>query len=110
MIEYKGYLGTFEYDPEEEEFHGRVVNLERDGITFVGSSVEELKREMAKSVDVYLDWCRERGEEPEAPFSGTFVVRGTPDLYRAVVTAAARDGENVDGWVAKALQRAAGVS
>ena len=50
MIEYKGYIGAFEYDPDEERFHGR-VNLAKDGISFVGRSMEELEREMAASVD-----------------------------------------------------------
>lgn len=67
MIEYKGYVGVFEYDPEEEEFHGRIVNLERDGATFVGRSVEDLKREMAASVDELIAFCEEQGIEPEKP-------------------------------------------
>lgn len=107
MIEYRGYLGVFEYDPEDESFHGRVVNLSRDGITFVGRSVEELKREMAASVDDYLAFCAERGEEPEKPFGGSFLVRGSPDLHRAVAVAAARANQSMNAWVTEILARAA---
>lgn len=67
MIEYKGYVGVFEYDPEGEEFHGRIVNLKRDGATFVGRSVDDLKREMAASVDELIAFCEEQGIEPEKP-------------------------------------------
>lgn len=43
--------------------HGTVINT-RDVITFYGSSMDDLKREMAASVDAYLSHCAERGREP----------------------------------------------
>ncbi len=52
----------------------------------------ELKKAFQDSVDDYLAFCKERGEEPEKPFSGQFVVRAEPELHRAVVTAAKRAG------------------
>lgn len=106
MIEYKGYVGVFEYDLEEEVFHGRVSNLARDGITFVGSSVEELKHAMEESVEDYLAWCAERGEEPEKPYSGTIYVRADPSLHRAVALAAARENKSINAWVTETLERA----
>jgi len=42
MIEYKGYTGVVEYDPEIEAFSGYVIDL-RDQIHFEGESVEEVK-------------------------------------------------------------------
>ncbi len=42
MIEYKGYTGTFEYDPELELLAGHVIDL-RDEIYFEGESVTELR-------------------------------------------------------------------
>ena len=65
-IEYKGYTGVFEYDLEIERFHGRVVDLQ-EVITFYGKSVNELKEEMAISVDTYLESCAGDGVEPERP-------------------------------------------
>jgi predicted HicB family RNase H-like nuclease len=41
-----------------------VVGL-RDVITFQGKSVAELKKALAVSVEDYLAFCKERGEEPE---------------------------------------------
>ncbi len=63
-MKYKNYEAAVEFDDEIEMFHGTVVNT-RDVITFYGKSVAELKREFKKSVDDYLDFCRERGEEPD---------------------------------------------
>jgi hypothetical protein len=45
MIEYKGHTGVFEFDPSIDAFHGRVVGLQ-DVLTFQGSSLDELRREM----------------------------------------------------------------
>lgn len=109
MIEYKGYLATFEFDPEIESFHGRVVNT-RDTISFYGKSVAELKRELACSVESYLAHCAERGKEPEKPFSGSFLVRGSPELHRGVALEAARAGKSMNQWVVEVLGRTVGVA
>ena len=60
MLEYKGYKGRVEFDPEAKVFHGEVVET-RDVITFQGTSVEELELAFRESVDDYLDFCATRG-------------------------------------------------
>ena len=67
MMSYKGYEAVIEFDDEAELFHGEVINL-RDVITFQGASVTELKDALKDSVEDYLAFCKERGEEPEKPF------------------------------------------
>jgi predicted HicB family RNase H-like nuclease len=104
-MSYKGYQAVVSYDEEAELFHGDVVDL-RDVITFQGKSVSELKTALAESVEDYLVFCKERGEEPEKPFSGQFVVRVDPPLHRAVATAAKRAGVSLNKWVAMTLERA----
>ena len=63
MIEYKGYIGTFEFDSEIDSFHGTVINT-NDVITFYGVSVNELREEMQRSVEEYLAFCRDKGVSP----------------------------------------------
>jgi predicted HicB family RNase H-like nuclease len=104
---YKGYDALVTYDEDAELFHGEVTNT-RDVITFQGRSVDELKQALADSVEDYLDFCKTRGEEPEKPFSGQFVVRVDPPVHRAAVTAAMRAGVSLNKWVAGILERAAG--
>ncbi|MDR3353912.1 MAG: type II toxin-antitoxin system HicB family antitoxin [Synergistaceae bacterium] len=58
---YKGYQGSFEYDPEADIFHGDVLNI-ADVVTFQGRSIDELKTALAESVDVYLEYCEKRGK------------------------------------------------
>lgn len=67
MMKYKGYVGHVKFDDETDLFHGEVVNI-RDVITFQGESVDEISQAFRKSVDEYLDWCKERNKTPDKPF------------------------------------------
>ena len=105
MMEYLGYIGRVEFDDEAAIFHGEVINT-RDVITFQGDSVAELTRAFHESVDDYLDFCRQRGESPDKPFSGQFVTRISPELHRMVNLAAAISGKSLNAWVTEQLQAA----
>ena len=102
MIEYKGYTGVFEFDPSIDAFHGRVVGL-RDVVTFQGRSLDELHRELAESVEDYLEYCAGIGKKPERPYRGEFLVRTTPELHRAVAIEAESAGTSLNAWVEAAL-------
>ena len=104
MMEYKGYVGRVEFDDEAGLFHGEVVNT-RDVITFQGATVEELRTAFRDSVDDYLAFCAERGEEPEKPYSGQFVTRVSPALHRKISMAASLAGKSLNAWVAEQLER-----
>lgn len=107
IMHHKGYEAVIDFDEEAEIFHGEVVNM-RDVITFQGASAAELKQAFADSMDDYLAFCAERGEQPEKPFSGQFVVRADPKLHKALSSAAQRDGVSLNKWVTSALERAVG--
>lgn len=104
-LSYKGYEAIVAYDEDAERFHGEVANT-RDVITFEGVSVDELKAALAESIEDYLAFCRERGEEPEKPYSGQFVLRVDPSLHRALASEAKRAGASLNKWIANALERA----
>lgn len=105
MMEYKGYIGKVAFDDECGVFHGEVINT-RDVITFQGESVTELKKAFHESVDDYLAFCAERGEEPGRPFSGQFVTRIPPELHRQASLAASIAGKSLNAWVAEQLTTA----
>ena len=65
-MNYKGYTATFEVDDEDGVLHGRVAGI-RDVVTFESETLDGLEREFRTSVDVYLDWCAERGVAPNRP-------------------------------------------
>ncbi len=105
-MEHDGYLATVDFDQEAGFIHGQVITL-RDVITFQGRSVKELKKAFRVSVEDYLEFCRERSEEPEKPFSGNFLVRLSPDVHRTIAVAAAREQKSLNKWASETLERAA---
>ena len=102
MIEYKGYAGVFEFDSSIDAFHGRVVGLQ-DVVTFQGRSLDELREEMADSVEDYLELCAKVGKDPEKPYRGEFLVRTTPEVHRAAATEAEAAGMSLNAWVETAI-------
>jgi predicted HicB family RNase H-like nuclease len=102
MMEYKGYVGDIEYDHELGIFHGRVVGL-RDVITFQGATAKTLDRAFRVSIDDYIAFCGKRGELPEKPLSGKFIVRTTPELHRRLAVIARKKGLSVNKAVHEAM-------
>ena len=106
MMEYKGYFAKVEFDDEADIFHGEVINL-RDVITFQGQAVDELHQALKDSIDDYLEFCAERGETPEKPYSGKFMVRVEPELHKTIAIKAREDGKSLNSWIHDTLAKAA---
>ena len=104
-MEYKGYFAKVEFIDDDNIFHGEIINL-RDVITFEGETVNELKQAFQHSVDDYLDFCKQRGEDPEKPYSGKFVVRVEPELHKNITIEARKKGLSLNVWVKDALSKA----
>ena len=109
MMQHKGYIGVARVDDEAGLIRGRVVNI-RDMITFHGRTVEEARQAFQESVEDYLEFCAARGEEPDKPFSGRFVVRIKPQVHRALAIEAQRRGTSLNALVNRALTRLARTS
>ncbi|BCL34987.1 type II toxin-antitoxin system HicB family antitoxin [Nostoc sp. MS1] len=106
-MRYKGYEAVVEFDDEAEIFHGEVINI-RDVITFQADNVKELKQAFHDSVDDYLEFCKERGEEPEKPFSGKLMLRINPELHKTIAVKAKKEGKSLNSWIEKCLCQYAG--
>jgi predicted HicB family RNase H-like nuclease len=105
-MEYQGYTnGTLVFDEDTSLFSGQVQGL-RDVITFSGKSSSELKRAFRESIDDYLAFCKERGELPERPMSGQFLVRTTPEVHRRLFESASRVGLSFNRFVAQLVAHA----
>ncbi len=105
-MQYKGYLARIVFDEESNIFHGEVINI-RDIVTFQGKSVDELKKTFEESIEDYLNFCAERKEEPDKPFSGRFTIRLSPEQHRKVIIAAEKAGKDLDLWIADVLSNSA---
>lgn len=103
-MKYKGYEALVQFDDDANIFHGEVINT-RDVITFQGNTVKQLKKAFEDSVEDYLEFCRARGEEPDKPFSGNFVLRIKPELHRKLYTQAKKAGKSLNALIEEQLSR-----
>ena len=104
MLKYKGYAGQVSFDAEAKIFHGEVLGL-KDVITFQGTTVKELERAFRDSIEDYLQFCAKRGEKPEKPCSGKFVVRLSPALHSRVIIEAKQEGVSLNRFVEESLEQ-----
>ncbi len=105
-MHYKGYSGEVELDLDAGVLYGRVIGI-RDTVTFQSESAAEIRREFEASVDDYLAFCAERGEEPNKPYSGHLPFRTTPERHRQIALAASACGMSMNGWMDETLADAA---
>jgi predicted HicB family RNase H-like nuclease len=105
VLQHKGYAGLVEVDLEAKMLHGRVLGL-RDVITFQGSTVGEAEQAFHDSVDDYLEFCKERGEKPEKPYSGKFLLRIAPGLHRELALLAEARKQSLNATVEHLLEEA----
>jgi predicted HicB family RNase H-like nuclease len=102
-MKYKGYTGLVELEEGSDVLFGRVIGL-RDVITFQGESVAEVTRAFHDSVDDYLEFCAERGESPEKPYSGQFVLRLDPSLHRELANLAQAQSTSLNALIEDVLK------
>lgn len=86
-------------------FHGEVVGL-NDVVTFRGTTPEEIKKEFEISIDGYIEWCKELGQEPEKPFSGDIHLRVQPDFHATLASEAKSRGISLNNYIDQLLKKA----
>ncbi|MEG4592193.1 type II toxin-antitoxin system HicB family antitoxin [Microcoleus sp. F8_C2] len=106
MMTYKGYSASIEVDLEAEILFGRVLDI-NDVVTFKAQTIEEARQEFQNSIDDYLEFCKELGQEPDKPFSGKLPFRTTPEHHRKIFIAAKKAGKSINNWMDEVLIKAA---
>ncbi len=106
IIEIDGHKAIISFDPDISLFRGEFLGL-NGGADFYASDVAGLRDEGRKSLEVFIELCREKGIEPKRSFSGKFNVRLSPELHEAAVVAAATEHKSLNEWVAEAIADAA---
>lgn len=106
ILRHEGYLAEVGYEDGDALMHGVVTNA-RAVLHFAGRDIAELKAALADTIADYRDWCRDRGVEPEKPYSGTLSLRIPPDLHRRVAEQAAKAGESVNRFIVERLEEVA---
>ena len=104
LMNVDGYHAKIDYDEEMDQFRGEILGLS-GGADFYGSSPEELRREFKKSLDVFLELCKEQGIEPRRRYSGKFNLRIPPELHEKLAMTAEAQGKSLNSLAQEALQR-----
>lgn len=107
-IEYKGYIGSIEYSPEDKCFFGKLEMID-DLVTFEATNAQELEDNFHTVVDDYLETCKTLGREPQKVYKGVFNVRIEPELHKKVYQEALKAGISLNSFVRQALSKQVGM-
>lgn len=102
ILQYKGYFAKIEYSVEDHILYGKIEGI-KDLVNFESESVVEIEQEFKNAVDDYLELCQELGQSPDKAYSGTFNVRISSTLHRAVAMQAMKNGDSLNSIVEKAI-------
>jgi predicted HicB family RNase H-like nuclease len=102
-MQVEGFNAKIEYDEELDLFRGEILGL-NGGADFYGKNPKELRAEFKKSLQVFLDVCKEKGIEPKRNFSGKFNLRISPELHEQLAFAAQAEGKSINMVAQEALQ------
>ncbi len=106
-LTYKDYLGTVEYDSQEDCLVGKVLGLpNKVAITYEGQSLSEIRKDFEGAVDDYLDYCNKKGITPQKSYSGSFNIRISSDLHYKIAMIAQQKGETINAFVKQCLENA----
>jgi predicted HicB family RNase H-like nuclease len=75
------------------------------GADFYGANPEELRQEFKKSLDVFMEVCKEKGIEPLKQYSGKFNLRIPPELHEKLAMAAQAQGKSLNSLAQEALEK-----
>ena len=98
-----GFQATIEFDADLDLFRGEILGL-NGGADFYGKNPKELRAEFKRSLQVFLEVCREKGIEPRRRFSGKFNLRISPDLHEKLAIAAQAQGKSINTLAQEALR------
>lgn len=106
-LTYKGYTAELEVDVDAGVIAGSVIDL-RDMIVFYGATVEETIQAFHRAVDDYLEFCKEKGRDPEKPYSGRILFRTSAEKHHDIAVAARlSSAPSLNAWMEQVLVAAA---
>jgi predicted HicB family RNase H-like nuclease len=101
------FHARIEYDAETDQFRGEILGL-NGGADFYGRNPKELRSEFKKSLQVFLEVCKEKGIEPRRSYSGKFNLRIPPELHEQLAIVAQAEGKSINTIAQEALQQRVG--
>lgn len=104
ILEYKGYYTKVEYSAEDGLLFGKIEGI-NDLVTFEAEDVKAVETSFHEAVDDYLLFCEDIGQTPNKTYKGSFNVRISPDLHKALFLVSLKNGDSLNQSVEKAIQR-----
>lgn len=98
-----GFHAKIEYNEELDMFRGEILGL-NGGADFYGKNPKALRAEFKKSLQVFLEICKEKGIEPRKHYSGKFNLRIPAELHEKLAIAAQAEGKSINMLAQEALQ------
>lgn len=59
--DYRGYKGNFEYNKEDNLYHGKILGID-DFVNYAGYDLTELYHSFKKAIDDYIEFKKEVGK------------------------------------------------
>jgi predicted HicB family RNase H-like nuclease len=103
LMKLDGYSAKIEYDADRDSFRGEILGL-NGGADFYGCSLEELRTEFRKSLQVFLEVCKKKGIDPHRHYSGKFNLRIPPKLHEQLAISAQSKGVSINTLAQEGLQ------
>ncbi|MEN8256951.1 MAG: type II toxin-antitoxin system HicB family antitoxin [Thermodesulfobacteriota bacterium] len=102
---YQGYIGSVEYDIEDEFLYGKVLHV-NDTVTFESTTIAGLKKEFIAAVDDYLATCKQIGKEPQKSFKGSLNIRLGESAHRKAAICAGNQDITLNDFIKNAVLEA----
>ena len=64
-MEYKGYIGSVEYSPEDEILYGQILGINA-AASYEGKTMDELRTDFHDAVDSYLSLQKNSSKQSES--------------------------------------------
>ena len=74
-------------------------------VLFYGETPEELRIEFKKSLETFLEVCKEQGISPKKQYSGKFNLRIPPKLHSDIVAIARTEQKSINQWIPEKLEQ-----
>ena len=105
-LEYKGYIGSIEYNKTDNCLHGQVLGLNKNiCIIYEGNTAEELYNDFKDGVDHYLDDCQADGIQPNKPYNSMLNIFLSYETHIKAVIHAESHGTSINGFVNELIEK-----
>jgi predicted HicB family RNase H-like nuclease len=104
-LEYKGYYGSIEYSKENSCLYGNVLGMNKDSISYEGSTVVELENDFKDAIESYLEGCNELGIKPRKGHNGVLNIRIPSEIHSRIALYAENHGTSINSFICDSIER-----